>query len=197
MSGVRASRIFREKRTPILLLLVLAAGNALVYATVVYPAQRRVASADQRAAAAAAALAGAEREQKIARETVEGKERAEVELRRFYEEILPADQSAARRMTYLRLAEVAGESNLAFDHRTFTVEDERGSALRRLDITMLLQGSYADIRQFLHELEKSPEFVVISQIELQQRAQQQREPPGLDLRIQLATYYRVEPQDGR
>jgi hypothetical protein len=190
MSTIVAGRIFREKRTLVLALLLLALCNVGFYAAVVYPLQARVASADDRAAAAAAALAAAEGEHTLAREMVVGKERAGRELQRFYEEILPTDQSAARRMTYLRLAQLARDANLAFDHRTFAVDEERGSSLRRLDITMLLGGNYDDIRTFIHDLERAKEFVVISQVELSQR---ERDQTGLQLAVHLATYYRTQP----
>ncbi len=181
-------RVFREKRGLILVLLALALANAAFFAGVIYPLQRRVASADQRAAAAAAELATAEREHQRAVAVVEGKQRAETELRRFYDQILPASQSDARRMTYRRLAELARDANLDFDHRTFAVKDVRDSSLRRLEIVMLLQGSYGDIRRFVYALEKGREFVVITGIDVVQREQ---DSAGLELTIQLATYYQV------
>lgn len=181
-------RVVREKRVIILLLAILALGNAVFFISVVYPLQRRVATADQRAAAAAAAMASAESEQKGARDTLVGKDRAQAELARFYEEILPSDQSAARRITYLRLAELARDAGLEFDHRTFAVQEQRDSTLRRLDITMLLSGRYADVRTFIHELERAQEFVVISGIELVQRDQ---DDAMLELTLRLATFYRT------
>jgi hypothetical protein len=188
MSRPLSQRVFREKRAVLIALLVLAAGNAAFYGGVVFPLQQRVASADQRAATAAAALAAAEREHRMVAETLEGKERAQQELQRFYGEVLPADQSAARRITYLRLAELAQNANLAFDRRTFAVEEERDSALQRLEITMMLAGSYGDIRRFIHELERGEEFIVISGIELVQR---QRDDAMLELTLRLRTFYRA------
>jgi len=181
-------RVLREKRTVILLLAFAALANVAFFASVVYPLQRRVATADQRAAAAASALASAEREQKAARETLVGKDRAQDELTRFYTEILPASQSAARRITYLRLAELARDAGLEFDHRTFSVQEQRDSRLQRLEITMLLAGRYADVRRFIHELERAQEFVVISGIELVQRDQNDA---MLELTLRLATFYRT------
>lgn len=193
MSETMARRVFREKRPIIIALLMLAVGNAAFYAAVVYPLQRRVSSADQRAAAAASALSTSEREHKTARDMVVGKERAQQELKQFYGEILPVDQSAARRITYLRLAELAQDANLAFDHRTFAVEEQRDSALHRLDITMLLSGAYPDVRRFIHELERAKEFVIINGVELVQR---EEDVNALELTLRLATFYRAERDGG-
>ncbi len=193
MSANVTARVFAEKRTVITLLATLALANAAFFGGVVYPLQRRVASADQRAATAAAALASAEREQKIARDTLVGKERAQKELSRFYTDILPRDQSAARRITYLRLAELARDAGLQFDHRTFSVQEQRDSTLLRLDITMLLSGRYADVRRFVHELERAQEFVVISGIELVQR---DLDDSMLELTLRLATFYRTTNDAG-
>jgi hypothetical protein len=193
MSTGLGRRIFREKRPIIIALTLLAIGNAVFFATVVYPLQRRVATADQRAAAAASSLKAAQAEEKLAKDTLVGKERAERELRRFYDEILPSNQSAARRLTYLRLAELAQQTDLQFDHRTFSVEEIRDSSLTRLDITMLLSGAYGNVRNFIHELERANEFVIIRGIELVQR--EQNNSP-LELTIRLATYYRAG-DDGR
>jgi hypothetical protein len=146
-----------------------------------------VANADQRAAAAVSELSAAQQQYKLANDTVSGKSRAEKELQRFYSEILPIDQSAARRITYLRLAELARESSLQMGRRVFSVEEERNSSLRRLDITMVLEGAYPDIRRFIHELERSESFVIITGVEMVQR--EKSEAP--ELTLQLATYYRA------
>jgi hypothetical protein len=183
-----AGRVYREKRASLVVLAVLALANAAFFGGVVYPLQSRVASADQRAAAAATELAAAEREHGLASETLLGKEKAQVELMRFYEEILPSNQSAARRITYLRLAELAREADLAFDQRTFSVADLRESSLNRLDITMLLTGPYDSVRQFIHELEETQEFIVITGVELVQR---RTNDSALELTLRLATYYRT------
>jgi Tfp pilus assembly protein PilO len=64
----------------------------------------------------------------------------------------------------------------------------------RLKVTMDLAGSYADIRDFIHEIEASPEFVVIDDVGLTEGVQSDR---ALRLTLQLSTYFRtmgtVEP----
>src|SRR5712692_5252716 len=70
------------------------------YALVVRPRGIKSAGAADRAAAAVRA---AELELATARSLVEGKGRADEELNAFYQNVLPVDLSAARRMTYASL----------------------------------------------------------------------------------------------
>jgi len=53
---------------------------------------------------------------------------------------------------------------------------------------MELAGSYADIRDFIHEIESSPEFVVIDDVALAEGVQND---PVLRLTLQLSTYFRT------
>ena len=95
-------RIFEEKRRliyPIVAALVL---NAAIYAAVVYPLSLKVTVAEQSAQAAMVASAAAHRDFESAKRTVTGKVAADAELKTFYTEVLPPDQSAAQRITYLR-----------------------------------------------------------------------------------------------
>jgi hypothetical protein len=54
---------------------------------------------------------------------------------------------------------------------------------------MELAGSYVDIRNFIHEIESSPEFVVIDNVGLTEGAG----TDALRLDVQLSTYFRTEP----
>lgn len=193
MSTSQIRRVLQEKRAFIWPLVVLLLANLIGFLAAIRPLARRVAAADARAAAAAAELAAARREEEQARRTVAGKARAEGDLDRFYREILPADHTAARRLTYPRLAELAQVHGLRFTHRRFAVDRDRGSRLERLEAEMALEGAYADMRDLIDEIETSPEFVVITGIELAQR-QSANEP--LQLTLRLATYYRAAG-DGR
>ena len=59
--------------------------------------------------------------------------------------------------------------------------------LERLNIAMELTGDYADMRDFIYDLENSPEFVAIEGIALAEDAQKEDE---LTLSLSLSTYYR-------
>ena len=74
-------------------------------------------------------------------------------------------QEGARRITYRRLATLADESNLDYDRRArWSTKQERESALEQMDMTMVLEGEYRDVRRFIHTLETAPEFVVIEDV---------------------------------
>lgn len=182
-------RVLGEKRRVLVPLLVAAILNVLVYFAVVYPMTAREATMDARGQAAAVRAATAQRAFRAAEATRSGRARADQQLARFYAEILPRDQAAARRITYARLAKLADEANLDYENRTSTVAHDDESELERLDTSMTLQGDYRDIRAFLHTLESTPEFVVIKDIGLALR-----EPDApLTLTLNLATYFRAVP----
>jgi Tfp pilus assembly protein PilO len=182
-------RMLQEKRSLVLPLVAAAVVNVAVYLLVVYPLTARTASVEARAQTAAISLAHALTEFRAAEATRTGRTRADAQLKRFYTEILPRDYPGARRITYLRLAKLAEESNLDYDRRDFKTKRDRDSTLEQLDGSMTLTGEYRDVRQFLHVLETAPEFVVIRDVSL---AQQERDQP-LTLTLQLATYYQAEP----
>jgi Tfp pilus assembly protein PilO len=160
--------------------------NAVVYGAVVYPLANRVANVEQRNQAAEQTLAAARADHAQARGTLTGKDRASTELTTFYSDVLPQDLSGARRMTQLRLAQLARQSGLRFERDQYDAIDERDSTLTRLKISMVLSGSYDDMRAFLHELEIAPEFVVIDNVELTEGA----DGGELVVSLELSTYYR-------
>ena len=127
-----------------------------------------------------------------AQRTVAGKGRAGEQLRRFYEEVLPADLGSARRVTHLDLARLARDANLRVVRRDQSQEREKDSALVRLDSSMVLAGTYGDLREFLYQVETARDFVVINDVALMQREQDSRD---LMLTLSLSTYYR--PASGR
>lgn len=180
------TRVVAEKRRMVVPLLVLLAANVVLYAAAVYPLSRKVGSAEQRAATARAARQAAEREHAAARATAEGKERADKELQKFYADVLPADQAAARRITYLRLDRLAREAGLEPGHTRFSAKELRDSSLTELQTELDLLGDYRSIRRFLYLLETAPEFTIIQNVGLASS-----EEGELQLNLSLATYYRT------
>lgn len=181
-----SGRIFREHRRQIIPLVVAVVVNLLVYALVVYPLAQRVANVEQRNQAAEQQLALARAEHAQATGTLTGKDRASTELATFYRDVLPSDLSGARRLTKLRLAQLARESDLVFERDQYEPVAERDSTLTRLRISMVLSGSYDGIRTFIHHLESAPEFVVIDNVELAEGA----DGGSLVVTLDLSTYYR-------
>jgi Tfp pilus assembly protein PilO len=183
-------RVVAEHRRVVFALIAGVIINVLVFAFVVYPLQSDVANVEQRTRAAEAAFAAAQGEFKNATGTLTGKDRAVKELDTFYSSVLAQDLTGARRLTFSRLARLASDSNLDFERRKYEPVIERGSNLTRLKVTMDLEGSYADIRDFIYQIESSPEFVVIDDVTLADSAV----ADALRLTLQLSTYFRTTGQ---
>jgi Tfp pilus assembly protein PilO len=189
--GFDAARIYREKRRVILPLAILAVANLVALLVVVYPLSRRVTATEQRAQDVGVRLARATQEYRGARATLEGRERTDKQLERFYAEVLPRDQAAARRITYLKLAQLARDADLLYERRSFTTDEgEKDSTLTRLDISVPLNGEYGDIRRFIHTLETAPEFIVIRDVAVAKGSDDKNS--WLTLTLNLSTYYRTE-----
>ena len=70
-------------------------------------------SGEQEAGEATRRLNAARRTFEAARGTVTGKKEADAELAKFYQDVLPADFSAARRVLYPHLDQLARKANLS------------------------------------------------------------------------------------
>ena len=181
-------RVIAEHRRVVYALIAGVVINFLVFAFFVYPLQSDVANVEQRTRAAEEALAAAQADYARANGTLTGKDRALKELDTFYSSVLAQDLTGARRLTFARLAQLAAKSRLDFERRKYEPVVERGSNLTRLKVTMDLAGSYADIRDFIHEIESSPEFVVIDDVGLMEGVQN---GDSVRLTLQLSTYFRT------
>jgi len=186
-------RVLREHRRVVVPLAVALGVNILVYAVAVYPLSQRVANIQQRDRTGEEQLLAARRDHAQASGTLTGKDRAAAELATFYKDVLPRDLAGARRLTQLRLAQLAREAELKFVRATFEPVNEEKRTLTQLRIEMVLSGTYSDVRAFIHELETAPEFVVVDNIELGQGA----EGGPLSVTLHLSTYYRdIGSKDG-
>jgi Tfp pilus assembly protein PilO len=181
-------RIADERRRTLVPLGVIFVVNVLAYAFLVYPLSQRVANVEQRNATAEQALAAARQDYSQASGTLTGKARAGTELDTFYRRVLPADLAGARRLTHLRLAQLARQSNLRYGHASAEPIENKQSTLTRLQIKLELSGTYADMRAFIHSLETAPEFVVIDNVELAEDTENQNR---LTVNLELSTYYRT------
>ena len=181
-------RVIAEHRRVVYALIAGVVIKFLVFAFFVYPLQSDVANVEQRTRAAEEALAAAQADYARANGTLTGKDRALKELDTFYSSVLAQDLTGARRLTFARLAQLAAKSGLDFERRKYEPVVERGSNLTRLKVTMDLAGSYADIRDFVQEIESSPEFVVIDDVGLMEGVQN---GDSVRLTLQLSTYFRT------
>jgi Tfp pilus assembly protein PilO len=184
-------RVVVEKRSIVVPLALALLANVAVYAFIVYPLETRAATAEQRANAATESLKSAERDLAAARALVSGKSHADQELATFYQKVLPTDFSAAQRMTYARVPALARKANVRYEARNqeneVARETDKDAHLGRLKTRIVLHGDYESIRQFVYELETSPEFVIIDDVSL---AQAEADKP-LMLTLELSTYYRL------
>jgi hypothetical protein len=186
MTPSLALRIAGERRAVLLPLAALAVVNVLLYAFVVYPLSLRVSALEGRAGDAERGRLLAEQEYAAARAMVTSRDQADVELQKFYRDVLPADLTGARRITYARLAQLASDTNLTHGRRSYEEDARHRGTLRRLRIRMELEGEYASVREFLHRLETSREFVVIERIGLVEGT---GDNAPLRLSLELATYF--------
>ena len=182
-------RVFAEKRAPIVALLVGIMVNVAAYGLIVYPLGVKSGGAAERASVAAASLRAAEQDFAGAKALVTGKTRAEQELSTFYDKVLPADESHARRQTYTALPNLARRANVRFAERRTELDPAmpKNSRVGRLQIRMVLSGEWESIRQFIYDVESASEFVIIDDVTVTQNE------PGrpLTLTLQLSTYFRL------
>jgi hypothetical protein len=181
-------RTLSEKRRLIVPLVVAIVANVVLYAVVVFPLGHQVVSAEGEARAQHELVNRARLDYLSAKATVTGKQQADVALQKFYKDVLPTDQSLARRLTYTRLAQLAKQANVKLEHGTNTVAREKGSTLSKLSTTYTLTGDYRDVRRFIYSLETAPEFIVLENVVLTSGGDQQNR--GLAMDLDIATYFR-------
>jgi hypothetical protein len=181
-------RIFAEKRSVVLPIGIAIVANILLFLLVVRPLALKSAGAADRAAGAATSRQAAEQELQVARGLITGKARADEELSAFYTKVLPANLTAAQRLTYLPVVDIAERNNVTYVGRSYEEEEaDRDSEFRRLNARVVLQGDYEDIRAFIYELETAPQFVIIDDVTLMEA--DENEP--VSLTITLSTYFRA------
>src|SRR5688500_4261745 len=156
-------RVFREKRSLMLPLLIALAVNIALLVLAVLPLTQNVASEETRSVAAAADRVAAEQAFARAEAIVNGKSRADQELARFYGQVLPADQSGVRRIAYVNLQQLAKAAGLTVGQHDTPIprETDEATALTKYTTELTLSGSYRGIRQFIHAVESQPAFLVI------------------------------------
>jgi len=182
------SRVVADHRRWLIPVGVVLAINVVILIAVVLPMRQSAESGTSQAAESAAALNAAIADLKDAEATRDGQSQASKDLERFYAEVLPTSFAAARRMTQLKLAQMARAHDVAFQRGASTQEALRDSPLERLNISCSLSGDWDDIRQLIHQIETGPDFLVIDNVALSEG-----ENPGapLSLGLELSTYFRV------
>jgi hypothetical protein len=189
-SEVPFSRVVSEHRRVLLPLAAVLIVNVIVLLAVVLPLRQSVQTGDARARASAAALQVAADDFKSAETTRDGQGQATKDLERFYKDVLPADVSAARRLTNLKLGQMVRQHDVQFQRSASTPVSSKESVLEQLKISYSLSGDWEDIRMLIHDIETGPDFVVIDNVVLHEGSDTSS---PLSLSLDLSTYYRVGP----
>lgn len=184
------ARVLSEKRRIVVPLVIAILANVLLYAVVVFPLRRQVASAEAEANTQHELLNRARQDHRAAKATVAGKQAADAALQKFYKDVLPTTQSAARTLTYTRLAQLAEQSNVRLEQGANSIEPLKGSTLSKFTTNYTLTGDYRNVRKFIYALETMPEFIVLENIALTAPGEQAVAGRTLGMRLEIATYFR-------
>jgi Tfp pilus assembly protein PilO len=185
---VPAARVIADHRRWLVPVGIVLAINVIVLVAVVLPMQRAAASGSSRADESAQALRVALADLKEAEATRDGQTQASADLVRFYAEVLPSDFATARRMTLLKMSQLARAHDVEFQSGIATTESLRDSTLERLHVNYSLTGNWDDIRQLIYEIETGPDFIVIDNVALNEGSEASA---PLSLALELSTYYRI------
>ncbi|MGE0864138.1 MAG: type 4a pilus biogenesis protein PilO, partial [Vicinamibacterales bacterium] len=185
---VPLARVVAEHRRVLVPLGALLAVNIAVLVLLVLPLRVAVQSGGARAQESGRAMAEARAELAAAEATRDGQAQATRDLDRFYREVLPADVSAAQRLTRSKLSLLAREHDVVFLQSSTTPETLRDSSLERLVVNYSLSGDWEDVQRFIHTVETLPEFVVIDDLSLSESGESNA---PLSLNLVVSTYYRA------
>lgn len=185
---VPLARVVSEHRRLLVPLGALLAINIGVLVLVVLPLRGSVQSGGTRAQESIRALAEARAELATAEATRDGQAQATRDLDRFYREVLPADVSAAQRLTHSKLSLLARSHDVVFLQSSTSPETLRASSLERLMVNYSLSGDWEDVQRFIHSIETLPDFVVIDDLALSESGEGNA---PLALTLSVSTYYRA------
>lgn len=187
-ADVPAARVLAEHRRWLVPAGIVLAINVIVLLAVVLPLRQAVQSGSSRADASAQSLREAMADLKEAEATRDGQTQASADLDRFYAEVLPSNFATARRMTGLKMAQLARAHDVDFQSGAASTEELRDSTLERLHVNYALTGDWDDIRQLIYEIETGPDFIVIDNVQLTEGSESNA---PLSLTLDMSTYYRI------
>lgn len=184
-SEVPFARVVADHRRVLVPLGALLAINLGVLVLLVLPLRASVESGGTRAQASSLALAEARAELAAAEAARDGQAQATRDLERFYREVLPADLSAAQRITHSKLSLLARSHDVVFRQSSTSPTTLRESSLDSLAVNYSLSGEWEDVQRFIHAVETLPDFVVIDNLSLAQDG----DGNTLSLALAVSTYY--------
>ena len=185
---VPLARVVSEHRRLLVPLGALLAINIGVLMLLVLPLRASVQSGGTRAQESSRALTEARAELAMTEATRDGQAQATRDLDRFYREVLPADVSAAQRLTHSKLSLLARSHDVVFLQSSTSPETLRDSSLERLMVTYSLSGDWEDVQRLIYTIETLPDFVVIDDLALSESGEGNA---PLALKLSVSTYYRA------
>jgi hypothetical protein len=189
-----AGRILRERRAVVLPVIIFLLLNVAGLAGVFW-LQQSIDAARASKDQALLDLDTARKNETAAKGSKGSKEQAEVELRKFYGDVLPRNLASAVNVLNFWLAKVAANAKVVYHAGQYDHDEVRDSRLTKVTGDIALAGNYADVRRFLYELETSQEFIVIEKVALSQSTTTQANAP-LQVNLTVATYYLTGGQPG-
>jgi len=183
-----ARRILHEHRRYVIPLAVVLLANLLVYAFYVFPLSQRVNNVTERTAAAEGELNAARLQHAQASNVVTGRAQSAERLETFYNTVLPANSLAARQLASPRLDQLARQSNVHAKRIATQFVTDHDHTLTRLEIRMDVSGPYDAIRRFVHQLERSRDFVVVENMRITEASDDEMQ---LNVQLELATFYKA------
>ena len=187
-SDVPWSRVIADHRRALVPVGIGLAINIAVLVFIVMPMRRSAESGESQANQSVVTLNAAIADLKEAEAMRDGQKQAGTDLEKFYGEVLPANLSVARRLTVLKLAQLARSHDVALQRGAATTEELRNSPLERLSVDYSLEGSWNDVRQFIYEIETGADFLVIDNVAL---SEVEGGNAPLALQLEISTYYRA------
>lgn len=184
-------RVFAERRSVLVPLVVLLILDAILLGAVVVPLKKVV--ANERVSATEDDFSSALATQRL--KQIQGartsRDRAEKELAKFYGQVLPSSQATAGSVLMLEIAKLAKENNLTLGPRGWDEDIVKDSPLRRLTTKVELLGDYGAVLHFIYDVETSEAFLAIRSVQLSQATRQQANNTQLQLTLEIVTYYRT------
>jgi len=184
-------RVFVERRSVLVPLIVLLVIDAALLAGVVLPLKKVVANETVSASEGDFSTTLATQRLKQMQGARTSRDRAEKELTKFYGQVLPASQASAGNVLMLEIAKLAKENNLTLGPRGWDEEVIKDSPLRRLMTKVELLGDYGSVLHFIYDVETSEAFLAIRSVQLSQATRQAQNTGQLQLALEIVTYYRV------
>jgi len=187
-------RIFTERRGVILPVLLLLAANLGVLLLVVVPLQTSVAGLETARDSSILTLSQARNIERSAKAAMTSRQRADVELEKFYADVLPRDLVTATKATNLWIQHAARDAGVTYTAAAFDYVPLRDSKLTRAFARITLSGRYPNIKKFLYALETAEEFIVVEKVELTEPGGATTSQQGvLEVSMTVATYYLSPP----